>query len=422
MQGYLFSSGGEVGIENVVEAARTLLAVQRRPLVAYLPAASIQRRWVRETKAAFHGLARVGVVDPQRHTVEQMRAVLDQAAVLYIPGGNTYLMAHRLAQTPFPPPSKDTEFVGEWNLMAEIRQRILAGLPVIGVSAGAVLCGLDILTTNDLNCCGCTTFAGLGLLPFNLNMHYPSAEGPEREGRDDRLDDFLIFHPDRLVLALEDNACLHFQDGKVTLQRGNAWLLKKGSPRRQMNDLGALLSSAPYRKLQPVLNMRSAEPMKTLLILRHAKSSWDDHSQNDHERPLNKRGLETAPEMGKLLQKEGLLPDLVISSTALRARTTIELVAQASGYAGKIEFSQDLYAAPPAAYLHALAALPDDLQRVMVVGHNPGLEELVRDLTGKYGAMPTAALAQVNLPIRQWSELSGSIHGELVNIWRPKEL
>lgn len=162
--------------------------------------------------------------------------------------------------------------------------------------------------------------------------------------------------------------------------------------------------------------------MKSLLILRHAKSSWGDPEMEDHQRPLNKRGLKAAPKMGLLLRNKELLPDLILSSSAVRARTTAEIVAIASGYQGKIELMPALYAAPAQVFIEALAALPDVVQRVMVVGHNPGLEELVQELTGKYEPLPTAALVCVHLPIQSWTELADDAAGELVQVWRPKEI
>jgi phosphohistidine phosphatase len=162
--------------------------------------------------------------------------------------------------------------------------------------------------------------------------------------------------------------------------------------------------------------------MKTLLILRHAKSSWKDSSLSDHERPLNKRGKKDAPRMGELLYQENLLPDLVLSSDAKRAQNTAQMAAEASGYDGEIFLSRDLYSFSAEDYLEALAALPDEYQRVMVVGHNPGLEELLEELTGDYRRMSTAALAQVRLPIQRWAELNEGTEGQLVQIWRPKEL
>jgi len=162
--------------------------------------------------------------------------------------------------------------------------------------------------------------------------------------------------------------------------------------------------------------------MKTLLILRHAKSSWSDPSLADHDRPLNKRGKRDAPSMGELMRSEELTPDLIISSSAKRARTTAEIVAEYSGYEGEMWLERDLYAAEAEAYLATLKSLPDEYKTVMVVGHNPGLEELVEELTEDYERMPTAALAQVSLPIERWRELDDETEGELVYVWRPKEL
>jgi len=162
--------------------------------------------------------------------------------------------------------------------------------------------------------------------------------------------------------------------------------------------------------------------VKTLLILRHAKSSWSDPALADHDRPLNKRGKKDAPRIGALLRREDLVPELIISSTARRARATAEIVAEHSGCEGQIRLERDLYASGPEAYLQVLAALPDEYRRVMVVGHNPGLEELLEALTGDYERLPTAALAQVRLPIKRWRELAEETSGELVHVWIPKEL
>ncbi len=162
--------------------------------------------------------------------------------------------------------------------------------------------------------------------------------------------------------------------------------------------------------------------MKTLLILRHAKSSWKQEGLTDHDRPLNKRGKRDAPRMGKWLRESNLAPDLIISSTAKRARKTASKVAKKCEYQGVIELTGELYLAPPQNYLRVLRNVPDDYGRVMVVGHNPGLEELLSVLTGTQTHLPTAALAQVDLPIDRWQELDGAVEGELRDVWLPKEL
>ena len=162
--------------------------------------------------------------------------------------------------------------------------------------------------------------------------------------------------------------------------------------------------------------------MKTLLILRHAKSSWSHPGLADHDRPLNKRGKRDAPRIGELLRSEDLLPDLIVSSSARRARATTEIIAERSGYEGEIRLERDLYAAGPEAFIDVLGGLPDEIKSVMLVAHNPGLEEWLEALTGEYQPLPTASLAQVRLSIEGWKELNEETEGELVNLWRPKEL
>ena len=162
--------------------------------------------------------------------------------------------------------------------------------------------------------------------------------------------------------------------------------------------------------------------MKTLLVLRHAKSSWNDISCDDHDRPLNARGQRDAPRMGRLLQVEQLVPDLVLSSTARRARETVELVVDACPNAGQVIYVDDLYLAEPQTWIDALGRIDADRVRVLIVGHNPGLELLVGMLTGDEETMPTAALAYIELPIETWSELSVHSIGKLRDVWRPREL
>jgi phosphohistidine phosphatase len=161
--------------------------------------------------------------------------------------------------------------------------------------------------------------------------------------------------------------------------------------------------------------------MKTLLIFRHAKSSWKDESLPDHDRPLNKRGQRDAPRMGEKLHEEGFQPDLVLCSTAVRARETARLALEAADYDGEIEYREELYAFEPGAYLNALTRLSDSIDQVMIVGHNPAMEELLTGLTGEHQPMTTAALAQVELPVEKWSEISFGMQASLVNLWRPKE-
>jgi len=163
--------------------------------------------------------------------------------------------------------------------------------------------------------------------------------------------------------------------------------------------------------------------MKTLLVLRHAKSSWHDPALDDHRRPLNKRGQQDAPRMGELVREHQLTPDVIISSDAVRARLTAEAVAEAARYTSEILLDPRLYIASPASIVAVLRTVREtNAATVMIVGHNPGLEELVAQLTGEQQDLPTAALAQIVLPIDRWRDLKVSTRGTLVGLWRPKEL
>jgi phosphohistidine phosphatase len=163
--------------------------------------------------------------------------------------------------------------------------------------------------------------------------------------------------------------------------------------------------------------------MKTLLVLRHAKSSWDDLGLDDHDRPLNSRGERDAPRMGQLVRDLELMPDLIISSDATRARLTAEAMSDAAGYEGTILLERRLYHASPSEIVDLLHDVVDaELETVMIVGHNPGLEELVTKLTGSREDVPTAALAQIELPIERWSNLTPATRGTLVGMWRPRDV
>jgi phosphohistidine phosphatase len=162
--------------------------------------------------------------------------------------------------------------------------------------------------------------------------------------------------------------------------------------------------------------------MKSILILRHAKSSWKHPDIDDHDRPLTKRGKRDAPIMGDLLKTEHLVPDLIISSTAKRAHSTAKAVAKSSGYEGKITLDHSLYAARPAAYVDVLRHLSNEYTRVLLVGHNPGLEQLVGMVTNEERIMPTCSLAHVQFPINNWNEISYKTRGKLLEAWQPSDL
>jgi len=163
--------------------------------------------------------------------------------------------------------------------------------------------------------------------------------------------------------------------------------------------------------------------MKTLLLMRHAKSSLKEGDLPDFERPLSKRGEKDAPRIGKLLKDKKLTPDLILSSTAQRASQTAELVAEKCKYKGEIVFVNDFYLGEPDAYLNTLRELDDDTSNlVLVIGHNPGLESLLQLLTGQVESLPTSAIAHLELPIRTWKALTTDIIADLKHLWLPRDV
>lgn len=162
--------------------------------------------------------------------------------------------------------------------------------------------------------------------------------------------------------------------------------------------------------------------MKTILLMRHAKSSWKHPEMKDFDRPLNKRGEKDAPHMGKLLQEENLLPDLILASPAVRAKTTVEALVNNSSYAGDVRYLMSLYMAEPSVMIDLLKVLSDNFNRVMIVGHNPGLEAMLQVLTHKVEALSTATVAEITLPIEHWGDLTRSITGKLAQIRQPKDV
>ncbi len=162
--------------------------------------------------------------------------------------------------------------------------------------------------------------------------------------------------------------------------------------------------------------------MKTLLLLRNAKSSWKDSKLKDRERPITKKGRKAAALIGELIKMNELQPELLLSSSVVRANQTTQQVIASMEYTGKVFFLDHLFMAEADVILDALSLLPDELERVMVVGHNPGLESLLQLLTGQIESLSPGALAHISLPVQAWRELKKDTDGELVQLWRPKEI
>jgi phosphohistidine phosphatase len=161
--------------------------------------------------------------------------------------------------------------------------------------------------------------------------------------------------------------------------------------------------------------------MKTLLLLRHAKSSWDQPSLRDYERPLADRGRRDAPRMGKALKERGPLPDSIICSPAARARETLAAFQKAAEIGTEPKFDEGVYGATSAELMGIVRKLPDGSGCALMVGHNPGFEDLVSRLSGTAEHMPTAALACITFDVDRWGDVEDG-EGRLAWLMTPKTL
>jgi phosphohistidine phosphatase len=175
--------------------------------------------------------------------------------------------------------------------------------------------------------------------------------------------------------------------------------------------------------------------MLTLLLLRHAKSSWDDPDLDDFNRPLNGRGEKAAPMMGRYLKHEGWVPDLILCSTARRTRETLDHISEQIGDA-KVTYEDGLYLAEAEQLLARLGRLTDGKTKkpetVMIVGHNPGLHDLAVQLASRGDAkslnrladkFPTAALAKIDFEAKSWRDIArGDVQGRLTHFITPKDI
>lgn len=146
--------------------------------------------------------------------------------------------------------------------------------------------------------------------------------------------------------------------------------------------------------------------MKILTLIRHAKSSWDDASLPDKERPLNDRGKRDAPMMGERLAERGVKADLILSSPAVRALMTAEIIAKKIGYKRKnIVVDERIYGAQANTLFNLIRALDDEHECVMLFGHNPELTELARVFSDDIEDMPTCAVAEFTFDVAHWADL-----------------
>lgn len=162
--------------------------------------------------------------------------------------------------------------------------------------------------------------------------------------------------------------------------------------------------------------------MKTLLLLRHAKSSWADPDQEDHERPLKKRGRRDAKKIGQLLREHELLPDLVLTSDARRALDTTTRALKFAGHEGEVTIDERLYLSGAEQILDVLHEQGNGDTRALVVGHNPDLEDLLMVLVNESIRLPTSTLTQIEANVEHWDELRPGCECRIVQRWRPNDL
>ena len=162
--------------------------------------------------------------------------------------------------------------------------------------------------------------------------------------------------------------------------------------------------------------------MKNVIFFRHGKSDWDTEEQSDHERPLKKRGVKASRKMGKYLKDTGFVPDVCITSSAQRARETLDVALEATHWDVPVQVTDELYEASPGGVLDVLHSIEDAVENVLVVGHEPSLSMTIRLLTGGTAVrFPTAAMARIDLEVDSWREVNQGT-GTLVWLVLPKTL
>lgn len=171
--------------------------------------------------------------------------------------------------------------------------------------------------------------------------------------------------------------------------------------------------------------------MKKLTLLRHAKSDWLDRSLRDFDRPINERGLRGAKAMGRYAAENNMVFDAVLASPAVRVTETIDHFETAYGHSLNPDWDRRIYLASSVTLIDVLRGVPDDIGHVLMVGHNPGLEDLVFDLIADDGSsplrdvveekFPTAALAVIDLAIERWADLDNH-SARLSAVVRPRDL
>lgn len=217
---HLFSSPGRNGIDDIVEACRPYLEDKDDPVVAYLPLASLYaERWLELNEVAFKGLARLQMVNTELMRQKEIEDILRDASLVYIPGGNNFLLNHRLHIS---------------NIALYLKKKVQAGLPLVGFSAGSIVCGPNILTSKDMNTVGTSFFDGLNVTPFNFSPHYP-LDTYGQAIKDEWLMDYHFFH-DNPIVMMSDGAYVKVDGKKTTLVRGEAWIWRKDQEKEKLEE------------------------------------------------------------------------------------------------------------------------------------------------------------------------------------------
>ena len=220
MQLHLFSGGGDAILPTMAAWAAERLAGVPHPVIAYIPAASVRPpdSWLPLWTAAFAAAGTLRLVDLDTADAATFAADLAAAHAILLPGGNTYLLSRRMHRHRAIP-----------TLAAAARD----GLPLITRSAGTVFCGPNMLTTNDWNVFGTTEFDGLGLSPYNFNVHFTLPPADEPESRDFRIREYIAINH-RPVLALEETCHLEWTDQEVRVLGATCWLYSTAGERRAL--------------------------------------------------------------------------------------------------------------------------------------------------------------------------------------------
>lgn len=161
--------------------------------------------------------------------------------------------------------------------------------------------------------------------------------------------------------------------------------------------------------------------MKTLFLLRHAKSEWSDPDARDFDRALNPRGIKAAGKIGSYMRREGLRPSLVLCSPAERARQTAAIALRAAGSTAEVRYDVRIYEASVSTLIEVVSQVEERVDELMLVGHNPSLEGLLLSLAGHAARLPTAALVQLSLDIDKWTKV-GENCGRMVRLVKAKSL